>query len=102
MNELIETHREELTRLCRQFQVRRLELFGSAAGERFDATRSDLDFLVDLLPMPPGAHARAYFGLLEALQDLFQRHIDLVEIGAIRNPYFQASVDRTRVLLYAA
>jgi hypothetical protein len=91
-----------LAALCRRFRVSRLELFGSAAGARFNAGRSDLDFLVDFLPLPPWEHSEAYFGLLEALQDLFQRSIDLVEVGAIRNPYFRESVDRTRVLLYAA
>jgi predicted nucleotidyltransferase len=102
MNAQIEAHREELTRLCERFQVSRLELFGSAAAGKFEEGSSDLDFLVDFHPLPPGEHAETYFGLLEALQDLFQRSIDLVETGAIRNPYFKASVDRTRVLLYAA
>ena len=102
MNAQIEAHREELTQLCNRFHVSRLELFGSAATGRFEEGASDLDFLVDFAPMPPPEHAEAYFGLLEALQDLFQRPIDLVETGAIRNPYFKASVDETRVLLYAA
>lgn len=102
MNTKIEAQREEVTRLCRRYRVNRLELFGSAAAERFDARRSDLDFLVDFLPLPPREHADAYFGLLETLQDLFQQPIDLVEVKSIRNPYFQASVDRTKVLLYAA
>lgn len=102
MHPLIEARRDELTRLCERYRVSRLELFGSAASPRFDPATSDLDFLVEFLPMAPPDHSEAYFGLLEALQDLFQRSIDLVEVGAIRNPYFRASVDRTRVLLYAA
>lgn len=102
MNSHIEAHREELNQLCQRFQVSRLELFGSAATGDFEESSSDLDFLVDFHPMSPGSHARAYFGLLEALREMFQCNIDLVEIGAIRNPYFQASVDRTRLLLYSA
>ena len=43
----ISSHREELRELCRRFHVRRLDLFGSAAGDDFDAERSDLDFLVE-------------------------------------------------------
>ena len=43
----ISSHREELGQLCRQFHVRRLDLFGSAAGDDFDPARSDLDFLVE-------------------------------------------------------
>ena len=102
MDSQIEAHGEELNRLCQRYQVSRLELFGSAAGERFDTECSDLDFLVEFVPLSPPEHANSYFSLLEALQDLFQRPIELVELKAIRNPYFQSSVDRTRVLLYAA
>ena len=101
MNALIEANRDALNQLCRRYQVRRLELFGSAVAERFEHHRSDLDFLVDFESLPPGKHARAYFGLLESLEELFQRPIDLVEARAIRNPYFKSSVEQTRVLLYA-
>ena len=69
--------------------MRRLELFGSATNGRFDATSSDLDFLVEFQPLGPVDRADAYFGLLAALQDLFQRDVDLVETEAINNPYFR-------------
>lgn len=102
MLELIEQHRAELHELCRRHRVRTLELFGSAAAGTFDPACSDLDFLVDFLPMPPGPHSRAYFGLLLALEDLFRRRIDLVETAAIGNPYFLKSVNPGRTVLYAA
>ena len=83
--------------------VRRLELFGSAAtGDGFRDGESDLDFLVEFLPLEPGTHADAYFGLLAALEDLLQRPVDLVMVRAIGNPYFLESVNRTRQVLYAA
>src|SRR4051794_32889922 len=43
--------------LCRRFNVRRLDLFGSAATGRFDPGHSDLDLLVEFEPMSPGAYA---------------------------------------------
>ena len=98
----ISSHREELRELCRRFHVRRLDLFGSAAGDDFDPARSDLDFLVEFLPAPPGGYADAFFGLKESLEQLFDRPVDLVAAAAIRNPYFRESVDGARVLLYAA
>ena len=61
----IALHREELRDLCRRFHVRRLEVFGSAARGDFDPARSDLDFLVEFQPLPPGAYADAVFGLKE-------------------------------------
>ena len=47
MTTAIDPHRRDIEALCRQFAVRRLEMFGSAAGVSFDATRSDVDFIVD-------------------------------------------------------
>ena len=102
MNTLIETHRAELTALCRRFGVRRLELFGSAVGTGFDASTSDLDFLVVFEPANPAEHADRYFGLLEALGSLFGRPVDLVELSAIRNPYFMKGIEASRTILYAA
>ena len=102
MNRLIEEKREELKQLCDQFKVRRFELFGSAADGSFDARTSDLDFLVEFLELQPGEHFDAYFGLLEALRDLFQRKIDLVETKAMRNPYFIRRVNESRISIYAA
>lgn len=99
---LIEEKRDELTRVCAKYRVRRLELFGSALGERFDADKSDLDFLVEFLPLQPGEHADAYFGLLDGLRELFQRNVDLVMTGAIKNRYFFESISRSRTVLYAA
>lgn len=94
--------RAELETLCRRFRVRRLELFGSAAAGEDRPGESDLDFLVEFEPLPSGAYADTYFGLLEALERLFGRPVDLVAASAIRNPYFRASVERTKTLLYAA
>lgn len=102
MNHLIEDKREELNQLCKRFNVQRLELFGSAANGRFDRETSDLDFLVEFLELQPGEHFDTYFGLLEALQDLFQRSVDLVMTRAIKNRYFLRAVNRTRKVLYAA
>ena len=95
-------HREALERLCRQFRVIHLELFGSAATGRDRPGESDFDFFVEFEPLPPGEHANAYFGLLFGLEDLFGRPIDLVVTSAIKNPYFQQSVDQTKVLVFAA
>ena len=98
----IEEHRAELAELCRRHHVLRLAVFGSATRDDFDAERSDLDFLVDFEPLPPGGYADAFFGLLESLERLFGRPVDLVVASAIRNPYFRESVLTTQELLYAA
>jgi uncharacterized protein len=94
--------RSELNELCRKFRVRRLSAFGSALTERFDEEKSDLDFVVEFEPLPKGEHAKTYFGLIEALQGLFGRRVDLLEQDAIRNPYVKQEIDRTQQNLYGA
>jgi uncharacterized protein len=98
----IAAHLPDLAALCRRFQVRRLEIFGSAATAAFDPESSDLDFLVEFELLPPGPYANSFFGFKEALEQLFGRPVDLVVPAAICNPYFLESVERSKTLLYAA
>lgn len=97
----IETKREALDGLCLQYHVGSLEVFGSAATGNLRED-SDLDFLVDFRPTESMSLADQYFGLLEALEELFGRKVDLLTRRSLRNPYFVDSVEKTRQLLYAA
>ena len=98
----IAQHADELTRLCSEYNVLRLEVFGSAVSGAYRPTHSDLDFLVEFRPLQPGAYADSYFGLLAALERLFGSPVDLVVAKAIKNPYFLQSVNQTRTLVYEA
>lgn len=102
MNRLIEEKRREFEQVCRRHRVQRIELFGSATGPEFDPEHSDLDFLVTFQELGPDQYADAYFGLLEDLQAMLQRPVDLVVASSIQNPYFRQAVDATRTLIYAA
>jgi predicted nucleotidyltransferase len=102
MPDLVEQRRPELIELCRRHHVKTLEIFGSAAAGSFNPLDSDLDFLVDFVPLPPSVHSKAYFGLCLDLEDLFGRKVDLVETPAVANPYFLRSINESRRVLYAA
>ena len=102
MVEDIERHRADLETLCHHFGVRRLEIFGSGATGAFHDPSNDLDFLVEFEPPAGPAIADRFFGLLESLESLFSRPVDLVVGPAIKNPYFRESVDKTRTLIFAA
>jgi uncharacterized protein len=95
-------HRADIDALCRQSHVRRLDVFGSAArGEDFDPQRSDVDFLVEFEDcMTPTLDL--FFGLRDQLAALVGRPVDLVMAGAIRNPFIQADIERSREMVYAA
>ena len=57
---------------------------------------------MEFLSLASGEHYESYFGLLEGLEALFRRPVDLVMLRAIQNPYFLKAVNQTRVVLYAA
>ncbi len=98
--EIVE-RRNELEGLCRQLGVRRLEVFGSAATGAFKHGESDLDFLVEFEEQATGpGYADSYFTLMESLEQLFGRPVDLVVDSAIRNPYFRESVELNKALIY--
>jgi predicted nucleotidyltransferase len=103
MHTLIEDRLPDIADLCRRHDVRRLEVFGSAAVDgAFDPESSDVDFLVDFDGEPGERYSARYFGLMEDLKALLGRDVDLVSDRSIRNPYFRASVDRSRRLVFAA
>jgi predicted nucleotidyltransferase len=102
MNQLVEQKREQIAAICREYHVRRLALFGSALRDDFDPSRSDLDFVVEFEPLASGTYASTYFGLIEALERLFDQRVDLVEAGSVRNPYFRQEIELHQEPLYAA
>ncbi len=95
-------HLPQIDAICRRRGVKRLGLFGSAARDDFDPVRSDLDFTVEYLDMPLGLRPRSYFGLIEDLQQLFSRRVDLVDRNAVSNPYLREAIERDEVTLYEA
>ena len=97
----IELKHDDLEALCKAHNVQKLELFGSALTQAFQAS-SDLDFLVTFQNMLPAKRSEAYFGLWFGLEDLFERKVDLIIRDAVQNPYFEREVTQTAQSLYAA
>ena len=102
MTRVLEGQRRELADLCRTYRVRRLDVFGSAARGDFDEQSSDVNLLVEFEEMSHANRADAYLGLLTAVEALLRRRIDLVEVGAVHNPYLRRGIEESRELVYAA
>ena len=102
MVDLLANKQQEITELCARYGVARLYVFGSALRDDFQVDTSDLDLLVEFGPLEPYARVDAYFNLLDELRALFGREIDLVMVGAVKNPYIARDIEHTRRLLYAA
>ena len=100
MTTLINARKPDLTRLCVQNKVKSLYAFGSVLTGRFD-NGSDIDLVVEFYTQSPLEYADCYFNLKFALQDLFDRPVDLLEKKAIRNDPLRREIDNTKELIYA-
>jgi len=102
MTPLISRHRPQIEALCARHHVRSLDLFGSGVDAKASGEPPDVDLLVTFDQMEAGDLADAYLGLLDDLERLLGRQVDLVVERAITNPHFRESVMQTKVSLYAA
>ena len=102
MHPVIAQHRSGISAICQRYRISRLEVFGSAArAVDFNPASSDADFLVEFAhDAQPGLDE--FFGAKAALEQLLGRGVDLVEPGAVRNPYVLAIINRNREAVYAA
>ncbi len=103
MHIAISDHSAEIKAVCRRYGVKRLEVFGSAARAfDFEPASSDADFLVEFHRPAMKGPLEEYFGLRDELSALLGRGVDLVEPGAIHNPYIMGSIKRTSELVYGS
>ena len=101
MQSILRKHIPSVISLCKKHGIKKLWAFGSVTGDQFRKD-SDIDFLYELDDdeMDDQAYYYAFWGFMDALRELFNREIDLVWYGGIRNPYFKEEVDETKVLIY--
>jgi len=64
--------------------------------------KSDVDLIVDIDSIDPLEYSDNYFNLKFALEELLNRHIDLLERRALKNPYLIENIDNSKTLLYAS
>lgn len=101
MHPAIARHRAAIAAICERYRIHRLEVVGSAArGDDFDPLTSDADFLVEYEP-DAQVDLQTYFGAKAELEQLLGRSVDLIERGAVRNPYVLAGLNRHKEAIYA-
>jgi len=98
----IDDKREAIVGLCRKYGVIRLDVFGSVLRDDYRPGESDVDLLVDFGPRDPYALADDYFDMLDELRAVLGEPVDLVMVGAIKNPYILADIEQSKQPLYAA
>ena len=99
---LVTQQRDKIAEHCHRLNVRRLEVFGSAARGDFDPEKSDIDFLVEFENFNSPKILDRYLDLAESLEALFNRKVDLVTIdGVAKNPRFRTNVEAEKESVYA-
>ena len=83
---------------CREFNVKRLDVFGSFARSQ-ETDASDIDFLVEFND-PERKPSKRFFGLLHQFEDVFQCNVDLLTVSGLRNPFFRDRVMKQRINIY--
>ena len=94
----IDDIRKVAVSVCREFNVSRLDAFGSVA-RGYSTSSSDVDLLVEFRE-PDRSSAKRFFGLLHKLEDSLGCEVDLLTLNSLRNPYFKARVLKERTPVY--
>ena len=96
---ILKTYKKQIFELCEAHKVRHLYAFGSVLTSNFSED-SDLDLIVDFNDIDVKDYADNYFDFKFSLQNILNRQIDLLELQAIKNPYFKQVVDQSKELVY--
>jgi uncharacterized protein len=101
MHRLLKDKLNDLKKLCQDYDVKTLYVFGSVCTNKF-TDKSDIDILVSFKDISIEKYTDNYFDLHYKLEELFNRKIDLLTENSLSNPYFIESIEETKQLLYAA
>ncbi len=95
--EPIEPQKKEILSICKTRSIKSLYIIGSASrGD--DVLNSDVDLLVTFAPS--ANPFEQYMGAKGDFESLFNRRVDLIEEGAVKNPFFKQSINEDKVLIY--
>ncbi|HUT73382.1 MAG TPA: nucleotidyltransferase family protein [Armatimonadota bacterium] len=96
----VDLDRERIAGFCRKWRVKELAVFGSALRDDF-APDSDVDVLVEFAP-DHGLSLYDWVDMIEELQVIFGRKVDLVAEGGLKDPFRRGEILRTAEVIYAS
>jgi predicted nucleotidyltransferase len=91
---------EKIATFCRKWKITEFAVFGSVLREDFRPD-SDVDVLVSF-EQTAGWSLLDIVAMRDELKLIMGREVDLVEKGAVRNPFRRHSIMTNREVLYAA
>ena len=96
----IEVPMDKIKDFCLKWKIKEFSLFGSVLREDFRPD-SDIDVLVSFEETVSWS-LYDVVKMKDELKAIFGRDVDIVEKGAVRNPFRRRSIMTSREVLYAA
>lgn len=96
----ISLNREHIEDFCRRWKIAELSLFGSVLRDDFGPD-CDIDVLISFEPDILWS-LYDWMDMIEELQEILGREVDLVEKSGLRNPFRRHAILSTRQVIYAA
>jgi predicted nucleotidyltransferase len=96
----ISINHDRIADFCRSWRIRELGLFGSVLRPDFRPD-SDIDVLITFEPDVPWS-LYDWVDMIEELEAMFGRGVDLVESSGLRNPFRRKEILATQQVIYAA
>lgn len=96
---IIDNNIDNLKKLCVQYNVEKMYLFGSSLKSSFNE-KSDIDLLVKFKQIELSKYFDNYINFKEKLESLFGREVDLIEEQTLKNPILIKSIDNSKELIY--
>jgi len=90
---------DQIKEFCEKWKIREFSFFGSILREDF-CPDSDVDVLVSFYD-DANWSLFDWVDMIDELQFVFKRKVDLVEKEAIRNPFRQHEILKTKEIVYA-
>ena len=100
MNTKLSLPKEKIEEFCLRWKIDEFSLFGSVLREDFDLD-SDIDILVSLSE-DADLDLYDWITMIEELEEIFGREIDLVEKSTLRNPFRRHAILTNREIIYAS
>jgi len=102
MEKILKDNLKEIIAICKLHYVNSIAVFGSAANNQMNKN-SDIDFLVQFSDeINVLDYADNYFSILEKLEELTGKKIDLVSVKSLKNPVLISEINKSKIELYAA
>jgi len=91
---------DKIADFCKKWKIAEFSIFGSALREDF-SPKSDVDVLISFEPDIPWS-LFDWVDMIEELQGIIGREVDLVEKSGLRNPFRRHEILNNRQVIYAS